>query len=323
MVALLVIGVVSSLISAQLAWGQNYPVIATLVLLSLSLVACLALNASKWWKKRKAIFVFHVGLLGLALSGMVSGLTSFHGAFSLAVRQGMLSNFTHTTHGPLYRDRLGQLEIKLLDSQVEMHERDLGVKSSENLIEVKHDSERPTTTVIRYNEPLKIGNYRFYLSGHRGYSLVFWFTDAKGSQRPVVIFLPDYPEVRLAQSYTFRVPNSGAGDIFAGIDLRNKPYRYDRPWSLTGSNREEPVTLAYTSKGERKRNLVRVGESVKLPGGTLKLDSIRPWHGFIVDYDPARPYMGFFTAIAIFGISWHYVARQVTRRTRRPRQEQT
>ncbi len=56
-----------------------------------------------------------------------------------------------------------------------------------------------------------------------------------------------------------------------------------------------------------------IHQTLDIAGGQLTFEGVRRWHGFLIDYDPTRPYLLIFILVAIGGISWHYI--QVTRRT--------
>lgn len=306
-IILLIAAMLTSLLYAQFDLANNYPLLLILALLTINLVTCLILNSKRIWRRSPALYLFHIGLIGIAVFSLIGGLTYFHGYFRLAEKQEVQDDFSGTKKGLLYKNKLDGLLLSLEESRVEFHGNDLGVATDEQTMLLRRPGEAGAITTLIFNKPLLVGHYRFYLAMDHGYAVVFKFTDRNSNTYPGVVYLADYPINRTRQIESFTVPGSTSGQISVRSKLDSWPYNPKAEWSLDIPENPQ-ITVNYSSKGRRHSANLKQGEELRLGGGTLTFESMRRWHGFLVDYDPARIYLSISVAIGLIGLTWHYVA---------------
>jgi len=243
-----------------------------------------------------------------SLAALISGLTYYHAYFELTENQTVADQFLQERGGPLYSNALKDFEMTLLSSDVTYHGDDgMIIQSDIQKVEIKRGPVPPTNEQLAFNKPLLYGHYRIYLALSQGYSVIFSIENMQGSKGPGVVSLPPYPNEAEIQISDFSIPGPIVDKLAVSIDPDQLPHDPDGQWSMDIP--EDPqIEVSYTVDNQRQRSLISLGDSIDIESGTLTFEGVRRWHGFLLDYDPMRPYLLVSVVATIIAISWHYLA---------------
>jgi cytochrome c biogenesis protein len=79
------------------------------------------------------------------------------------------------------------------------------------------------------------------------------------------------------------------------------PRNDERGWVL--NSKAVRGTLILDVEGRRLE--LKLGQSVRLPGGELDFAELRAWMGYKIYFDPTLPWLLFVAAIGLLGLGWH------------------
>ncbi len=130
------------------------------------------------------------------------------------------------------------------------------------------------------DDPLIVGNYRFYTSFNKGFAPVITYTGADGRSVTGAVHMPSYPLRDFDQGNEWTPPGWGPDRAPVKLWLSLPEPIYDENAAWTFRKPENPVLIVI--EGEARRELVP-GQGVELAGGgQVRFDELRSWMGYTI-----------------------------------------
>ena len=299
---LTLVGMVLLAIGAGLSYGNpmDMPVwvlVVPMALLALNLLAAIISNPRI--HRRGGLLVFHLGLLGVVILSAVGFLTRFEAHVEL------LQGTAFSTDG-LFDQRKGPWHMGDLDT-VRFVQGPYTVDYAAHMVRghTRSQVEVPDgrggweTRVIGDDRPLVMNGYRFYTSFNKGFAPILTWTPDQG--RPVTgsVHMPSYPLFEFKQDNSWSPP--GGPQIKFWLRLTTG-MTDKKAWVLDGSKTQG--VLVVNTPSERKE--LHPGDSVKIPGGTLRYDRLSTWMGYKIFYDPTLHWLFAASIIGVLGLFSHF-----------------
>ncbi len=317
---LTLVGMVLLAIGAGLSYGNpmDMPVwvlVVPMALLALNLLSAIISNPRI--HRRGGLLVFHLGLLGVVILTAIGFLTRFEAHVELLQGMAFSPDGVFDQHkGPWHNGDLDQVHfvqgpytVDYAAHMVRGHTR--------SRIQVPDGKGGWESKVIGDDRPLVEHGYRFYTSFNKGFApILTWIPDG-GEAVTGSVHMPSYPLFEFKQDNSWTPP--GGHQIKFWLRLKTGMTE-KAAWVLDGS-RTKGVLVVNTA-AERKE--LKPGDSVKIPGGTLRYDRLTTWMGYKIFYDPTLHWL-FATAIigvlGLFSHFWRKFGASIAGMTRMPRGE--
>ncbi len=280
---LALLGLMALVVAAGLAVGINVadwivlPVAGLFVNLVAGLVGHAALRA------HPMLFAFHAMLGILALLIGLDRLTSLNGHVEVVEGAMFDPALAVVEAGPLHPYALDQVtfvqggfEIRYLP----------GMKRRETvrLLRVPGAGGQWQEARVGDDNPLIVGNYRFYTSFNKGFAPVITYTGAGGQSVTGAVHMPSYPLRDFDQGNEWTPPNWGADwgpdrePVKLWLSLPEPIYDENNAWTFRKP--KNPVLVVI--EGEARRELL-LGQGTALDGGGhIRFDELRSWMGYTI-----------------------------------------
>ncbi|UCD68710.1 MAG: cytochrome c biogenesis protein ResB [Betaproteobacteria bacterium] len=270
-----------------------------LALLVINLLAALATNVRL--RREPALIVFHLALVALCLLAGLDALTRFHGRIELVEGQILQTAEVQVVErGILHRLRLNEVALKQDAIEVEFAPGLIRQRTRSTVSTL--DNGREKRIEIGEARPLILLGYRLATTSNKGHAMVLSWLDANGSVMRGAVHFPSYPAQEWRQQRTWHTP---AGEP---ITLALRPHTrppVDSAWVLRSREVRADATL---SAGGASRALVP-GKWHQLRGGALRLDEVRLWMGYRIDYQPLMQWMLFAALVGISALAFYFYKR--------------
>lgn len=159
-----------------------------------------------------------------------------------------------------------------------------------------------TPIVVGDDTPLILDGYRFYTTHNKGLApLLTWQADG-GEPVQGVLHMPSYPLFDWKQENSWTAPDGRPVRFWLRID-RALPEQ--AAWTL--DPHDLPAVLVV--EVDAGRHELKPGESIKLPGATLRYDRLTGWMGYRIFYDPTLMPMLVASLLGVLGLGWHLWGR--------------
>lgn len=274
------------------------------VLLAINMGAATAVHAR--FRSDPWLLMFHWALMGLMLLFVLARLTYFDGEAILTRGLWFDGHLERSSMGPLHGDHYRNLRFKN-DGFIEGAPRGnyRGPVFNQVVWQMEPDLGAEFGAVIGEDRPLVIGDYRVYPTVRRGLSpLLLWVPTTGDPERGTIQLPPlpllaatDYPQ---GASWTL----ANGEELWATVRATLEPPTRDRP--NLGTADLKHVLVIRSGEG---RHELRVGESVRLSGGTLTYVGLESWMGYHIIYDPTRPWLVAVVLVAVLSLVGYYVRR--------------
>jgi cytochrome c biogenesis protein len=297
---------VFAFIGAQVAIHQPEWITAAwaipLGIFAVSLLAALVGNPR--FRLDAPLLLLHLGLLALVLLLAVARLTYLDGNVTLTQETAFEGKLLHDSRGPWHPDRLAQFTFTNHGVE-EVYFRGASRPTTFNRVSWQLPGGSLQTSVITDNQPLTLMGYRIFQTHNRGFSPVFHWQPQGGTEEIGTIQL-------------------GAGDSLSAANQWQRAdgsevlwFMLDQPDKARLQPGQQRVNLGIAEMSHQlvlrlgdRRETLRPGESVELPGGRLTYVELRTWMGYRVVYDLAVYWLAAAIAVALAGMIWFY-ARQL------------
>lgn len=269
---------------------------APLALLAVNLAAALALKPAL---RRGGLGVFHLALLLLLLLAGWGRLTHFDAR--VEVTEGTLLDpalIEATGSGPWHGTAWQRLSFRQGGFEVDYAP---GVRRANTRSQVWIEGEE-TPRVVGDETPLIIEGYRFYTTHNKGLAPVLtWLADGA---EPVQgsLHMPSYPLFDWKQENSWTSPDGRPLRFWLRVV---RPLPEQSAWTL---NPHDLATVLVVEV-DAKRQELKPGESLQLPGATLRYDRLTGWMGYRVFYDPTIVPMLAVSLVGVLGLGWHLWGR--------------
>ncbi len=269
---------------------------APLALLALNLLAALA---SKPALRRGGLGVFHVALLLLLLLAGWGRMTHLDGR--VEVTQNTVfdpAQVEVTGSGPWHGTGWKRLEFRQGGFQVAYAP---GVRRAHTNSEVWIEGQSAPVTVGD-DTPLILNGYRFYTTHNKGFApLLTWHPDG-GDPVQGALHMPSYPLNDYQQENKWTSPDGRAMQFWLRVE---RPIPLESAWTLDPSD----VPTVLVVEVDAKRHELKPGESLQLPGATMRYDRLTGWMGYRIFYDPTLVPMLVVSLFGVLGLGWHLWGR--------------
>lgn len=295
-------GMILLAIGAGLSYGNpmSTPVwvlVAPMALLALNLLSAIIVNPRI--HRRTGLLVFHLGLLGVVMLSAVGFLTRFEAHVEL------LQGTAFSTDG-LFDQRQGPWHSGALD-KVHFVQGPYTVDYAAHMVrghtrsqvEVPDGHGAWETKVIGDDRPLVIDGYRFYTSFNKGFAPILTWIPDQGQAVTGSVHMPSYPLFEFKQDNSWTPP--GGPQIKFWLRLTTGMTEKE-PWVLDGGKTQG--VLVVNTSSERKE--LQPGDSVKIPGGTLRYEHLSTWMGYKIFYDPTLQCLFATSIIGVLGLFAHF-----------------
>ena len=286
------------------------PMVLPLALLALNLAAALAVRPEL---RRGGLGLFHAALLAMLLLVAAGRLTHFDGRVEVA-EGAMLdpARIEVTGSGPWHGDRWQRLQFRQGPYEVDYaagvkraHTRSSvwpgGMQKGEQKGEqngAQNGAPTAAPDLVGDDTPLVLEDYRFYTTHNKGLApLLTWQPDG-GAAVQGVLHMPSYPLFDYQQENRWTAPDGTALRFWLRIE---RPMPEHTAWTLDPHTL--PAVLVVEVGGVRSE--LKPGESVALPGATLRYERLNGWMGYRIFYDPTLLPMFVVALLGVLGLAWH------------------
>ena len=275
-------------------------IVLPLALLAVNLAAAILVRPVL---RRGGLGLFHVALLALLLLAGLGRLTHFDGRVEVA--EGAFfdpAQVEITGRGPWHGSGWKRLQFRQGTYEVDYG---AGVKRSHTRSQVWADGQSSATLrVVGDDTPLVLDGYRFYTTHNKGFAaLLSWQPDG-GTPMQGLINMPSYPLFDWKQENSWTAPDGTALRFWLRIE---RPLSEHSAWTLVP--RDMPAVLVVEAAGVRHE--LRPGQSIALPGATLRYERLAGWMGYRIFYDPTLVPMLIASLLGVLGLGWHLWRRGV------------
>jgi len=269
-----------------------------LAFLSLNLLAAIGTNSA--FRGQPALLVFHVCLLAVLLLLGIGLLIRFDGHVELVEGETFNPNVVQVTEqGAWHASNLdsvsfeqGEIEVAYLPGLIRRSTRSV-------ITEIRPDGDI-RNVVIGDRVNTTVSGYRFISTFNKGLAVVVVWSDAYGNQRRGSINFPSYPEYEWKQLNTWTTP--GGEKVELELKLAIVAPR-DEAWLL----RSDSVPFAIELR--RDANPPRIlwpGDTMKLRDGMLRIENLRMWMGYRIDFYPLLSWVFTAALFALVALYMHF-----------------
>lgn len=268
--------------------------------LGLNLLAALAVTPKL--RRQGGLLGFHLALAALALLAAVDQMIALNGHIEITDGTPFDESRVIADAGPLHPWGLDRVEFVQAGFEIDYSPRmKRGETRSTVLLPVGGGRWREAT--VGDDNPVIIGDYRFYTSFNKGFAPVLTFTDRYGGAHTGSVHLPSYPLNYFRQGNEW-TPPGGDETVKLWLSISEQVYDPEKAWRF---RKPENAVLVVMAAGERHE--LRPGESVALRDGALRYDELRSWMGYTISYNPLTPWMLASAAIGVLCLAWHMFDR--------------
>jgi len=248
-----------------------------------------ALAAQTTLKAQPMLFAFHAMLAVLVLLIGADRLTALNGRVEITEGAMFDPAQAEVEAGPLHPNRLG--EVAFVQGGFEIR-YDPGMKRRDTVSEVRIPDAAGgwREAEVGDDDPLIVGDYRFYTSFNKGFAPVITYTDAEGRSASGAIHMPSYPLNAHNQGNDWTPP--GREPLKLWLSIPEPVYDEDAAWTFRRP--KDPVLVVID--GDQRVEL-RPGQGTALDvGGHLRFDNLRIWMGYTIT---ANRFSAWMMAVAI------------------------
>ena len=271
--------------------------VVPLVFLAINLTSAIITNNRI--NRQLGLLVFHVALLGLVILAGIGRLTHFDAHTEIPIgTEFKPEDLLEVQRGIWHSGDLDKVSFIQGPFNVEYAPgMQRGLTFSH--VMVKDIDGQWVEKVIGDDRVLVLYGYRFYTTHNKGFTTLLTWTPDGGKPITGTLNMPSYPLFEYKQDNQWIPP--GGKEIKFWLQV-SSGLAEDRAWTLDARN--STGILVVTSNDERKE--LRVGESLKLPGGELKFEKLTMWMGYRIFYDPTIQWMFFVAVAGVCGLGYYF-----------------
>jgi len=275
-------------------------IVLPLALLAVNLAAAILVRPVL---RRGGLGLFHIALLALLLLAGLGRLTHFDGRVEVAEDSFFdPAQVEIRGSGPWHGSGWKNLQFRQGKYEVDYA---AGVKRSHTRSQVWADGEGGATLrVVGDDTPLILDGYRFYTTHNKGFAPLLSWQPEGGEPVQGLINMPSYPLFDWKQENSWTAPDGTALRFWLRIE---RPLSERSAWTLVP--RDMPAVLVVEAAGVRHE--LKPGQSIALPGATLRYERLAGWMGYRIFYDPTLVPMLIASLLGVLGLGWHLWRRGV------------
>jgi cytochrome c biogenesis protein len=272
----------------------GWSVAAPLALLALNLVAAMACHARL---RRGGLGLFHACLLGCLLLLAWGRLAHFEGRVEVAEGQDFdAAAVVQDSAGP-WHDEAALAALRFRQGLFAVDYAP-GVKRAGTRAQVLLDGQ---TQVVGDDRPLVLQGFRFYTTHNKGFAPLLHWQPETGAPQTGHLHLPAWPLFDWRQQQHLALPGGPALDFWLHLD-QALPER--AAFTLVPQQQGATLVVALAGPGAPRHEL-RPGQSLALPGGTLRFERLDGWMGWRIQRDPAMHALLLLASLGVLGLAAH------------------
>ena len=310
-IRLALVGMLLLAIGAALSYDNPvdtpiWALVVPLAFLAVNLLAAIVTNPRI--NRRGGLLVFHLGLLAIIILAGIGRLT--HLDAQLEITEGTAfspADLTKLKKGPWHSGALEQLAFVQGSFTVDYSPGMVRGLTHSTVLIPDGQAGAPggwQTKVVGDDRPLILEGYRFYTTFNKGFAPVLtWMPDGGGAALSGTIHMPSYPLFDYKQDSSWTPPSEKGDGKEIKFWLRLKTnLREDAAWVLDGKTTSGVLVVNV----DDQRVELEPGQSVRVPGGTLRYERLTTWMGYTVFYDPTLHWLFGAAIMAILGLGTHF-----------------
>lgn len=293
----------ASLAVAQFDMPATEWMLAPFALLVINIMA--AIFTSARFRADAALLLFHLCLVALVALVGLGRLTYLEAKTTISSGTSFDGQLDSIKTGPFHFGRVDTLRFAN-EGFTEDYFRRGTHRATYNKVRWRDDEGQWHLAQIGDDLPLILQGYRIYATSNRGFSPLFHWQPAGGKSEG------DYGSVQLSDrevnsispSAEWRLPGGPAVRATLDIKAGSGPQQA-RP---SGSNLHS-LDHALNLKIRGERHDLVPGQQVVLPEGTLTYVRLDSWMGYMITYDPTKPWVMAAVLIGVASLIWFYWKR--------------
>jgi cytochrome c biogenesis protein len=273
-----------------------WAIVAPLALLTLNLAAALATRKAL---REGGLGVFHFALLAFLLLAGWGRLTHFDGRVEVGEDVPLDPDQIETLGvGPWHSQGWRQLRFRQGSWDVAYAP---GVKRARTRSQVWLEGQ-DSPVVVGDDTPLILDSYRFYTTHNKGFAPLLTWQPEGGAPLRGTLHMPSYPLFDYRQENRWTAPDGRTMQFWLRIE---RPLADQSAWTL--DPHDMPAVLVV--QVDAQRHELRPGESLQLPGATLRYERLTGWMGYRIFYDPTLIPLLVVSLVGVAGLAWHLWGR--------------
>lgn len=251
------------------------------------------------------LLLFHLTLLVLIGLFLLGRLTYLYGSVSVTRDTSFNGIIDKLEVGPLHNRDFSGLRFvhggltERFNDEVGHH---VDIRSR---IRWQDEQMRWQETELGFGYPVIIDGYRIYPSGRRGYSPIFLWQATDGREEVGTVQLFGPAENVMENTNDWVMPNGVAAWLQLETDVSGPPALGTVRLDLGADALAHKLILRVGDD----RHVIKLGDSVDLPGGRLRYVKLESWAGYSLIYDPTESWLIATILIAIGSLCWFYFQR--------------
>lgn len=269
-------------------------------LLAINLVAAIATN--RRFRTDLPLLVFHLALLAMVVTFVAARLTYFEGQATVTAGSDFEGEMLVKESGALHADDLDTLHFTNLGFTENFPARG-HYHATYNRVRWQSTSGEKHTAEIGDDVPLILNGYRIYTTRHRGFSPVFRWQKADGTDEWGTVQLRDNNGGDFAGANDWVLPDGEKAWLMIEFDAENKNSGQQSRTNFGVDPKRHQVILRIGDV----RYALQPGDSVSRPEGTLTYVRLGSWMGYRIISDPTKPWLIGSVALAVMSLVWFYI----------------
>lgn len=298
-------GLISLTTAVLLAyWGGLAPTAALALpfgLLTLNLLAAIFSNPK--FQRQIPLMCFHLALLGVMLLLAAGRLSYLNGQVELVTGGAFEGRLQQSESGFWHRGDLNNVRFSNQGFTIDYGLSGKLINTYNKVSWTNRDGELQQA-VIGDDHPLILAGYRFYTTSNKGFAPLFaWYPADRGQPQAGAVHLKPYPAFSLDQAQQWTIPGTDQS-LWIMLEFDEKILDPEQP-SRFRIPEQHHIIVRRGQEGT-ERHLLRTGDHIKLPGGTLTYGGLRMWMGYKVIYDWTLPWLAAAGFLASLSLLWFY-----------------
>lgn len=277
--------VVTSNLSATVSLAPGFGVLAVNLML--------AILVREKIRHNLPLLVFHIALLLIMLSVVVSRLTYFKGWAIMSENETLRQPTGIINQGPWHRSKLNSMPV-LQQSFLAYFDEEGRRLDTESWLQPFDAKE---AILITNKETADVAGYQFTISNNLGFSVDLTWISGQGDIIRGLLQMPSQISQPETQGRKLILPDI-TDDIWLGLEIESARKSFFYPYFSI------PDHFYFTVVVGSESQQLKLGESIDLFGGTLILNNIIPWIGYEMYYDPAIYFLLIASIIAVIALGY-------------------
>jgi len=239
------------------------------------------------------LLIFHIALLLIILSVSVSRLTYFKGWAIVSEGEILQQPTGIINEGPWHKNRLTDSTIRQLEFEAYFDEngRRLDTESWMQL------SGYEDPILVSNKETANVGGYQITISNNLGYSVDLSWIPERGDLVSGLLQLPS--QISQPETQAVRLDLPGVSEtIWIGLEVDSNRKSFFYPSFSVPKEYHFIVDI----NGEEYQ--LKPGNSINIVGGTLSINTLVPWIGYEMYYDPAIYFLLIASIVAVLSLGY-------------------